>query len=460
MNKLAKKFILGITLILIFAIVSIILINQNYVAKYYVGQKKDELNQISSQFIKELEHENFGNASQKIEDSEKVAVVKAEKNKNNEALNMELRDAFNKKNIGFKKLWLWDQDYDNVIKGREVIKLYEQDKLNYSVLVKYFSDETEIYAMGMIVPNIKDSFYIINTFFALIMSLVFLLSLVLLVVLVRRIVQPLNQFEVFAKNISKGKFEPLTVVTHDELENVATTLNEMGEEIISYQAALTEKNQKMEELLNNVAHDLKTPVSLIKLYSEGIKDDLDDGTFLDTIIDQSNEMNQMIERLLEISRIDTGDVIKESFNVSVALDEIINQISPLLKERNIRIKVNIEKDIWLFSQREWVISILSNLISNGIKYTSNEEIELSLIVVEEIITFVISNETDNSNLEINRIWEPYYVGEKSRSKELSGSGLGLYHVKKMVNQLGFIIEAQKKMSCVRIQVSMGKEDVK
>lgn len=442
MNKLSKKFMIGIGLILIVTGLSAVLINKNYVAKYYVNQKKNELNNVSDEFVSKIAKTNVAEAIRIIENDEKVIIVETAKDHDNEKVNNEIRDSFNKKGIGFKKLWLWDQDYEDVISGVDRIRLYEQEKLNYSVLVKYLSLDEEIYAIAMIVPNIEDSFSIVNTFFAITIGIMLVLSMIFIIILVRRIIKPLNEFEQFAKNMGEGHFIPLDIETKDELEEVANTLNKMGQDVVSYQEELTEKKHQMEDLLNNVAHDLKTPVSLIKLYSEGIKDNLDDGTFVETIIDQSTEMNTMIEKILLISKVEKMTVEKINFNFSEQVNKVVKEHGFLMNERQIILVSDLEKNIMINSNEEWLNSIISNLISNSIKYTSKDELSINLTQSENNIIFNISNEVDNTDLDLKRIWDPYYVGEQSRSKELSGTGLGLYQVKKMVDQLGFEIDVK------------------
>ncbi|MGX7025230.1 sensor histidine kinase [Vagococcus hydrophili] len=458
MNKLSRKFMIGIIFILTTTALVAILINKNYVAKYYVSQKKDELRRVSEQFMTEMKETNFEIASKKLEEEEKITIVKAYKKQTNDEVNNDLRESFKKKGIGFKKLWLWGQDYEQVMVGNERINLYEQEKLNYSLLVDYRSNEEELYAIGMIVPNITDSFYIINTFFAIIISITIIISLIFIAILVRKIVKPLNQIELFAVNMGDGKYTPLKIETKDELEEVANTLNRMGEDILSYQAELTNKNQQMEDLLNNVAHDLKTPVSLIKLYSEGIKDELDDGTFLETIIEQSNNMSLMIEELLLISKIDKEKLIFTEFNLSEMVHKNLNEYQTLMKERQIKLCSHVEPDIMFTSHLVWLNSIFSNLISNGIKYTSQDKLKVTLEKIDEVIFFEISNQFDNEGLDLTQIWEPYYVGEKSRSKELSGTGLGLYHVKKMVDKLDLLIDVTVIDHEIIFKLSMRNEE--
>lgn len=442
MNRISKKFILGITLILVLSTISAIFITKNFAGNYYVSQKKDELNEVTSKFIKEVTPDNFKEISEKIEDQEKVIIVSAEKNEDNEAVNLEIREGFLNKGIGFKKLWLWEDDYKTVVEGQDKIRLYEQEKLNYSVLIRYISKNDIIYAVAMIVPNISDSFYIINTFFAFISSLTIILAIIFITFLVKRIINPLNKFNEFASEMSKGNFIPLNVKTNDELEDVSKTLNQMGQEIINYQDELEEKNKQMEDLLNNVAHDLKTPLSLVKLYSEGIKDGLDDGTFLDTITNQSSEMASMVERLLFISKIENEIIPLNEVNVSRLLSQILRDYKLLSQQDDIEIISAIQDNLIIMTNEEWLKSIFQNLISNSVKYSSGSLINVALEKNDSIITFKIANEFNNENLDLHKIWQPYYVGEKSRSKELSGTGLGLYIIKKITDKLGYQIDTE------------------
>lgn len=440
MNKIANKFMIGIIVVLALSTLSSIIFTQNYAGKYYVSQKTEQLNQVSEQFISKVNQENVADVSTSFEKDEKVVIVYSNKTNDNEKLNNELRGSFLEKGIGFKKLWLWEDDYEKVIGGQNRIKLYEQEKLNYSLLVKYTSKEDLVYAIAMIVPNIEDSFPIINTFFAVISSMTIILATVIIIFLVRRIVEPLNKFDLFAKNMGKGQFVPLEIKTNDELEKVADTLNQMGTEIVHYQEQLKEKNLQMEELLNNVAHDLKTPISLIKLYSEGIKDGLDDGTFLQTIVKESNEMNQMVERLLLISKIEKEEVECREINLSSFVKNRLDTYLIMSNEQKIEIVSRIEDGLLIETNERLLQSIIDNLISNALKYTSGTQIFINLNSVDQKIVFEISNELSDSNLEVEKIWEPYYVGEKSRSKELSGTGLGLYLVKKIVDKLDYEID--------------------
>lgn len=442
MNRISKKFILGITLILVLSTISAIFITKNFAGNYYVSQKKDELNEVASKFIKEVTPDNFKEISEKIEDQEKVIIVSAEKNEDNEVVNLEIREGFLNKGIGFKKLWLWEDDYKTVVEGQDKIRLYEQEKLNYSVLIRYISKNDIIYAVAMIVPNISDSFYIINTFFAFISSLTIILAIIFITFLVKRIINPLNKFNEFASEMSKGNFIPLNVKTNDELEDVSKTLNQMGQEIINYQDELEEKNKQMEDLLNNVAHDLKTPLSLVKLYSEGIKDGLDDGTFLDTITNQSSEMASMVERLLFISKIENEIIPLNEVNVSRLLSQILRDYKLLSQQDDIEIISAIQDNLIIMTNEEWLKSIFQNLISNSVKYSSSSLINVALEKNNSVITFKIANEFNNENLDLHKIWQPYYVGEKSRSKELSGTGLGLYIIKKISDKLGYQIDTE------------------
>ena len=163
---------------------------------------------------------------------------------------------------------------------------------------------SNLYAVAAIVPNTADFIGIINRFSILLHVISLVIAVVLLYLLVKHITNPLRRMERFSQEIARQEYGSLHISTRDELEHVADSMNQMSISIQQYQKMLQAKNQQMEQLLNDVAHDLKTPISLIGMYSSGIQDGLDDGTFLETIIQQNNRMSQMTERLLNLSGIE------------------------------------------------------------------------------------------------------------------------------------------------------------
>lgn len=442
MNKLSGKFTTGIIIILtVFAFLSALL-NHKFVEKYYLHQKRDDLSLICADLSEKLKRgEETERVIKELEEANKVIIVCTDSTSgDNTVINNEIRSAFISKGIGFQQFWLWEEDYKDVSAGENRVRLYSQEKLNYSLLVKYMAYQSGLFSIVMIIPNIKDAFSIINALSAFISGVTILVSLLFIIILIRKIVFPLKQIEDFAAHMSRNEFTPLDIHTHDELEHVADTLNAMGNQIVSYQESLREKNKQMEELLDNVAHDLKTPIALIKLYSEGIRDGLDDGTFLDTVIQQDNELSHMVNQLLFTSRISKKDYGKHHINISRILENCIKEYEPLTFQNHRIISCDIENPLQITGSDQLINSLFSNLITNAILYASAPEIHIALKTEEKGIRFSISNETLNANLDLSRIWEPYFVGEQSRNKELSGTGLGLHIVRKICEKSDYIAD--------------------
>lgn len=196
----------------------------------------------------------------------------------------------------------------------------------------------------------------------------------------------------------------------------------------------------MEQLLENVAHDLKTPISLIQLYANGIKDGIDDGTFLETILEENERMSAMVNQLLYLSRIEKKQNDSGPVNLSILLQDLIDKYMILAKERKMELRAEIEKDICIVGNEDLLQSLFSNLITNAVKYASGEVIISKLCRQNNDILFSIQNDTDNDSLDLDKIWISYYVGEKSRNKKLSGTGLGLSVVKKICETQGYSID--------------------
>lgn len=124
----------------------------------------------------------------------------------------------------------------------------------------------------------------------------------------------------------------------------------------------------------------------------------------------------------------------------------------LAKERNIEFHSEIKNNISMAGKEDLLQSLFSNLITNAIKYSTGQNITLELYEQKNNILFFIQNDTDNDSLDIEKIWTPYYVGEKSRNKKLSGTGLGLSIVKKICETQGYSIDCIFKNNKIEFKV--------
>lgn len=461
MNKLSKKFIIGIAVILTVSSLCSIWFNTSFIERYYLYQKKNSITKICNNFTKLLQQENSPQtAIDRIETSNKVIIanIETETDLNSDNVNSKIQSAFQEKGIGFQKYWFWEEDYKKVLGGENKIRLYKQEKLNYSLLIDYIQQGSNLYAVTMIVPNISDAFHIANNFLMAVTFSTIIFAVIFIILLTRQITKPLVLFEDFAKRMKDNEFTPIEIQTKDELENVALSLNSMGNQIMKFQKSLEEKNFQMEQLLDNVAHDLKTPISLIQLYGKGIKDGIDDGTFLDIILKENNEMASMVNRLLYLSQLEKKQYDIKQVDLSGMIRQLSNRYSILASENQMEIHSSIEKDITLYGVEELLRSLFSNLIINAVKYSSGNEIIINLFKQRKEIIFTIINETENTQLDIEKIWTPYYVGEKSRNKKLSGTGLGLSIVYKICENQHYTIQGSLQENKINFTLSIPIEN--
>lgn len=425
MSKLTRKFLLGVSVILGAVALLSFYLNVHFVERYALYQEKRELDRICDRLLQAGEDDN--DIIRELEETEDVVIASVAGTEDNEVLNRRIRQAFLDKGIGLKKYWLWEQDQQSAMRDGRRMRLYHQEKLHYSLLVEYLSKGGSFMAVARIIPSMERSLAIINRVTAAVLSGAVCVMFFFLSILVRRITVPLQKIGETAKAISNLDFQTVEIRTKDELETLAGDMNEMSRKLKEANEALEEKNRQMQELLSNVSHDLKTPVALVKAYAGGIRDGLDDGTFVDTIIVQNHRMEVMIEQLLNLSRVRQAQMQREPVDVSEILLKETEGYRICTDGRALEIVCEIEEHIMVDTVREAVRLICTNLLSNAVKYASKGEIIVRLSRLPGgRCRLLIENPLESGREpDLARIWQPYYVGEESRSSELSGTGLGL-----------------------------------
>ena len=454
MRRLSTKFFFGITGILVLILAATLLLNSRVAERYYRYQQTRYVKETGER-LQELLLEGMDKdeAIAKLEQSEQVLITYSANSDSYDELSMDLRRKVQDKGLGFQKFWLWDEDYLSAVRNGYRFRLYQQEKLNYGILVEYLPVGENLYAIAAIVPNTGEVIDIINRFSILLYSVSLLAALLLIYLMVRHITEPLREMERFSRKISAKEYGQLVIETHDELEQVADSMNDMSRSIQQYQRELEQKNRQMKQLLDNVAHDLKTPVALAGMYAAGMRDGLDDGTFLETIVEQNHRMSEMIEQLLDLSRIGQKEYPREELELDALLTQCAEEQERFLQERDLVLKKSVMSHAKITGSSELIRTLFTNLLSNAVKYASGPDIELELSGnVGGGYHFSISNEFQNEDLDMEQIWEPFYVGEPSRNKSLSGTGLGLSIVREIVGQCGYQVRCWQKDGKLTVEV--------
>lgn len=455
MSKLTRKFLIGITTVLVVVVGISLYLNTNFIQRYFLYQEKKELSEICNQILdfKENDIRSLKNKIERIEQKKDVVIALTNSTENNEQLNEQIRQAFLEKGISLKKYWLWEEDQQKAMEQGQKMRVYHQEKLHYSILANYISKGNIFIAAVKIIPSIERTLNMINQVTILVFVGAIVVMTILILILVHKIISPLQQIGETAKAISTLDFKKIELHTGDELEQLADNINDMSQKLKESHERLEEKNRQMEELLANVSHDLKTPISLIKAYANGIQDGIDDGTFLDTIIEQNRQMEQMVIQLLDRAKMKQQKDNCIPLNLSECLRQQIKSFQIKRKERNLSFNCNIEDKLFCNGNEKVIQMIFSNLISNAVKYSKGRRIDIHLYKAETGCIFSIQNEIDlENNIDIKIIWEPFYVSEQSRNKEKSGTGLGLSIVKTICEKYGYFYECRKKDEKIQFHI--------
>ncbi|MDA1609883.1 HAMP domain-containing sensor histidine kinase [Bacillus cereus] len=438
MNKLGKKLFLSIslTVILIFTI-SLLLINY-LLPKYNIYKTRESLEGITAQ-IQSIPREQLDEAITSIENEVNVTIAYTSIKDSENHINDELRMQLTKKRVALNKIWITKEEIMKVKKFGHSNKIYDQEKIKSSFFVKYMAKDDMLILVGVSIAHSNEIIKTLNSFYLFILVITIFLIIVLVWILSKTITTPLKELSDVAEDISRLQFKKTKVKTNDEIGDLATSINIMSEKLQEAHQDLTDRNEHLKRFMGDVTHELKTPIALVKAYSMGIKDGLDDGTYIDTIIKQSDHISNLIEELLRFSKLERDVLQKEEFSIKSLVQSILDKHKIELESKEINLQVNYNvDDAIVYADVNKMRMVFQNLISNAIKYTSNQNIKITLEDRNESVYFQIQNGMNAEHMkDIDKIWEPFYVLESSRSKDHSGTGLGLAIVKSILERHGF-----------------------
>ena len=322
-----------------------------------------------------------------------------------------------------------------------VPQLYEEPRFVVaSVIRDYVTHE----ALGIVVvsrPTYDTSVIMskISNIFLMVSMLVMALSFVIMLITVKRQSDPLKQMAGIARSFGHGDLDARVKLTRDypeEVEDLALAFNNMAQE-------LQKSEYQRKEFVANVSHELKTPMTTISGYVDGILD----GTipaersryYLQIVSDETKRLSRLVRSMLDISRLQDQSGIPDSKKVHFDMEEIVGQVlitfEKKITDKHLDVDVEMpEHPVFTFASQDMVTQVVYNLIDNAVKFCpEGGTLGLKIKSGGNKIYISVSNEGETiPPEELPLVFDRFHKTDKSRSQNRDGWGLGLYIVKTIV----------------------------
>lgn len=270
-----------------------------------------------------------------------------------------------------------------------------------------------------------------NEFF-FIASFMILFSIILSLFIARQIATPIVSINDSARSLARGKYDvTFHAQGYREICELSDTLNIAAKELS------TVENLR-QELIANVSHDLKTPLTLIAGYAEVMRDLPDENTpeNAQIIVDEATRLNKLVCDLLDLSKHQSGALVPtlKEYNLTKSLENTINRIAEMTKNDGYTILFEYDSDVFLKADESQISQVIYNLLMNAINFTGKDKIvTVRQIKQKNTVTIqVIDSGKGIDEDEIPYIWDRYYRTNKNHQRSSYGSGIGLSIVKSII----------------------------
>lgn len=245
------------------------------------------------------------------------------------------------------------------------------------------------------------------------------------------------------KEISKGNLDyDLKLQGMDELAAVSGEINNMEKSLKRMVHKETESDRKQKELITNISHDLKTPLTIILGYLDIIrtgtcKSEEEKKQYIETSYEKAQLLQKMVLKLFDLVKLNNDEVSlnKSEVDINKLLMQVITDYSAVADEKKIKINYEgIDKTLMLNIDIDKMCRVFNNLLNNAVKYSEcNSKINVTLKKDMEGALISFRNKCDNlTEDDVEHIFDRFYRGDKARNSSVEGSGIGLSIVKSII----------------------------
>ena len=301
--------------------------------------------------------------------------------------------------------------------------------------------------------NLISKHLLVDMFIAIFLILIFT-SIMLTRWIHRGVFIPVNELNVAMRKIKEGNFEyALETGFKGEIGDLYRNYEDMRLRLKESTEESRESEEQNRELISNISHDLKTPITAIKGYVEGIMDGVADtpekiDKYIKTIYSKANDMERLINELTYYSRIDNNRITYNFHRINVAdyFGDCVEEVGMDLEQRDIQLNYSnlAAPDTMIIADPEQMKKVINNIISNSVKYMDKPRGVIDIRILDEVDSIRVEIEDNGKGIaqkDLGKIFERFYRTDASRNSAQGGSGIGLSIVKKIVEDHGGYIWA-------------------
>lgn len=309
-------------------------------------------------------------------------------------------------------------------------------------------------ALNQLLPQVRSIFTEMGFMLVLLLIMV---VLVLSMWIYRAILRPLSKLQQATLEIKKGNLDfELDVTEQDEIGQLCLDFEEMRQRLKDTAEEKLQYDMENKELISNISHDLKTPITAIKGYCEGIMDGVASSPermdkYIRTIYNKANDMDRLIDELTFYSKIDTNKIpyVFTKLDIGQYFTDCVEELTMELEAKNISLNYYnyVEEGTTIIADTEQLKRVVNNIVSNSVKYLDKRR-GLLIIRLKDVGDFVQVEIEDNgrgiAQKDLPNIFDRFYRADSSRNSAQGGSGIGLSIVKKIIEDHGGKIWATSK----------------
>jgi len=301
--------------------------------------------------------------------------------------------------------------------------------------------------------SITESVQISNRFYFFVGAVVTVVSALILALLIRRLTRPIKELTVLSKRMASLDFEERYKSTAgNEIDVLGDSFNKMSDELEKTISELKTANLELQkdienkieidkrrkEFLDNVSHELKTPIALIQGYAEGLKDNISDDPesrefYCEVIMDEAQKMNKLVKNLLTLNQLESGKdpVVMERFDLVSVIRGVLQNMDIMIQQSGAEVVFEENAPVYVWADEFKVEEVVTNYTSNAIHHLGGEKkIVIRLLKSDgKVRVSVFNTGTPIPEEDIPNLWQKFYKVDKARTREYGGSGIGLSIVK-------------------------------